>query len=242
MERGLTSGWEAPGRDQVEVGEELLVEADDALLFVLPDVEAHDRERHAGAGGGVDVLDAGDLPEQLLHGLGDALFHFVRGGAGHLHEDVDHGDDDLGLFLARQLPHGEGSDEQGRDDQQRRELGGDPGVGEAPGGTQVAGFAHWRTSTRAPSCRRGGHGRHDFLAGAEAGEDFDGVAAAASGGDQAGARDAVFDHQDGLQLAALGEGGERDGQRPLRAASGKTARPNMPERNCGAAGRSILTM
>ena len=129
-------------RDEVEIGGQLLIEADDALLFVLPHVETHDGQGHAGAGSGVDVLDAGDLPQQFLHRLGDALFHFVGRCAGHLHEDVDHGHDDLRLFLARQFPDGEAADQQRAGDDQRSQLGRDPRVGEAPGGTETAGGAH----------------------------------------------------------------------------------------------------
>ena len=54
----------------------------------------------------------GNLPQQLLHRLGDALFHFTRRCARHLHEDVHHRHDDLRLFLARQLPHREGAQQQ----------------------------------------------------------------------------------------------------------------------------------
>ena len=42
--------------------------------------------------------------------------------AGHPHEDVAHRNDDLRLFLARELPDGEGAEEHRRDEQQWREL------------------------------------------------------------------------------------------------------------------------
>ncbi len=32
-------------------------------------------------------------------GRGDPLFHLLGAGAGHLHENIDHGHDDLGFFL-----------------------------------------------------------------------------------------------------------------------------------------------
>ena len=53
-------------------------------------------------------------------------------------EDVDHRHDDLRLFFARQLPHREGAEQQRAGDHQRRQLGGDPGVGESPRRTETA--------------------------------------------------------------------------------------------------------
>ncbi len=41
----LHQGLRSARRDQVEIGEQLLVQSDDALLFVLSHVEAHDRQR-----------------------------------------------------------------------------------------------------------------------------------------------------------------------------------------------------
>ena len=127
-------------------------------------------------------------------------------------------------------------------DDQRRQLGGDPRVGEASGGTKVARLAHCRTSTRAPSCRPAGTGSTTFSPGAQAGEHLDRVAGAPSRGDQPGVRRAVFHDEDRLQLAALGQRGRAGWRPPFATPSGKMARPNMPERNCGAAGRSIFTM
>jgi len=49
-------------RDPVEVGEHLVVRADDGLLFVGADVEPGDCHAHPGARGRVDVLHARDLP------------------------------------------------------------------------------------------------------------------------------------------------------------------------------------
>jgi len=94
-------------RDEVEIGVHLLVELDDAVFLVLADVEADDGHGHPRAGCGVDVLDARDLPDQLLHGLGDPLLDFLGAGAGHGHEDIEHGHLDLRLLLAGEAPHGE---------------------------------------------------------------------------------------------------------------------------------------
>jgi hypothetical protein len=119
------------GGNQVEVREHLLVQVDDALLFVLSHFESHDGEGTAGARGGVDVLDPRYLPEQLLHRLGDAFFHLAGGGAGHADEDIDHGDLDLRFLLARELPDGKSAQSERGGDDQRRQLGIDPQAGEA---------------------------------------------------------------------------------------------------------------
>ena len=119
----LHQGLGRARRNQVEVGLHFLVEADDALFFVLPHVEAHDGQGTARARGGVDVFHAGNLPQQLLHGLGDALLHLVGRSAGHLDHDVDHGHDDLRLLLARELPNREGPHQQRGGNQKRRQFG-----------------------------------------------------------------------------------------------------------------------
>ncbi len=87
--------------DAVEVGLQLLVEADDGLLEVRAHVEAGDEQTLPGGGGGVDVFHPGQFVEQLLHGHGQPLLDFLRGGAGHGDDDVDHRHLDLRLLLAR---------------------------------------------------------------------------------------------------------------------------------------------
>ena len=89
-------------RDAVEVRLQLLVELHQAALHVLAHLEAHDDQALAGARGGVDVFDAGDFPEQLLHRPGGALLDFLGAEAGHGHQHVDHRHLDLRLLLARQ--------------------------------------------------------------------------------------------------------------------------------------------
>ena len=71
---------------------------------------------------GVDVLHPFDLPEELRHGLCHALVDLVGGGAGVGDEDVDHGNDDLGLFLAGGDDDGKDAEHDGGDDDERREL------------------------------------------------------------------------------------------------------------------------
>ncbi len=167
----------------------------------------------------------------------------LRRSAGHLHEDVDHRHDDLRLFLARQLPHREGAEQQrAADDQQRRQLGGDPRVGEPPGGTEAA----WRRSLpdlHAGAVRQaGGHRADHLLALAQSGEHFHGVGCALAGGDQARARHAVFDHEDRLQLPALDHAPRRERPAPCARPAGTTRGRTCRSADCGSAGRSIFTM
>lgn len=146
------------GRNQVEVGEHLLIQADDAGLFVLSHLKTDDRQRLSRAGSGVDVFDAGNFMQQFLHRLGDAFFHFPRRRAGHGDENIDHRHFDLRLFLARKLPHRKHARCERCQDDQRRQLGGDESVRDISRRTELAFRAHGRISSRAPSSRFAGAG------------------------------------------------------------------------------------
>ena len=89
---------------------------------------------------------------------------------------------------------------------------------------------HCRTSTRAPSARPAGTGQTTFSPSLKPGEHFDASCARSPGGDQARARDAVFDHEHRLQLAALDHRRRRNRRAPGARPAGNRARPNMPER------------
>ena len=139
-----------------------------------------------GARGGVEVLDARDLPEQLLHRPGDALLDLRRRCAGQLDEDVDHRHDDLRLFLARQREHRQHAEGDRRDDDQRRQLRVDEGGGQPAGHARArcssrrlpAGCAATPATRSARPSRQPGLRRIDHaLAVGEAGDDFDDVAA-----------------------------------------------------------------
>ena len=132
----------------VHVGHELGLEPHNRLLFVLPHVKAHHRHGHARHAGGVDVLHAGNFPQQLLHGTGHPLLHFRGVGAGHLNEDVDHGDDNLGFFLPGKGNHGGHSQKHRGDNDQRGQLGVDEIIGDFSGRTVC--FAHFSGSTADP--------------------------------------------------------------------------------------------
>ena len=68
------------------------------------------------------VFDAGDLPQQLFHRIGNALLYFFRTETRRLHKDVDHRHDDLRLLLARRLQQGKAAQQQRSNNQQRRQL------------------------------------------------------------------------------------------------------------------------
>ena len=96
-QRRTGSGW-----DQVKIGEHLLIQTDDGFFFILADIEADDGQRIAWRRSRVDVFDPRNLPQELLHRFRHPLFHFLGRGSGHLDKDVDHGYDDLRLFLPGQ--------------------------------------------------------------------------------------------------------------------------------------------
>ena len=125
------------GGHQVDIGMQLLIQPHDAFLFVLTHLEPDDRERHAGRRGRIDVLHAGDLPQEFLHRLGDALFHFACRRAGHRHEHVDHRHDDLRFLFARQADDREQAEDERRADKQRRQFGIDERLGDLPGDPEI---------------------------------------------------------------------------------------------------------
>ena len=108
--------------DTVKIGLQLLVEPYERGLDVRAHREAHDHHRGAGTGGGVEIFDAGDFPEQFFHRPRDAVFHFPRSGSGHADEHIDHRDLDLRLFLPRQHQHSEEAEQHRREDGDGREL------------------------------------------------------------------------------------------------------------------------
>ncbi len=110
------------GREAVEVGLEALVEADEGGLDLGADLVADDDGAEAGAGGGVEVVDAGDFPEEFFEGAGEAVFDLGGRGAGEGAEDVDHRDVDLRLLLAGEHQDRKRTEQNRREDDDRREL------------------------------------------------------------------------------------------------------------------------
>ena len=134
---GLHHRWRHAWRQCARVRGELLIQPDERLLFVLSDEESDDDHGATAAGGGVDVLDTGYLPQQLLDRPGDTLFDFGRRRAWHPDEHVDHRHDDLRLFFARQGDHRPHPEQQRGEHQQGGELRVREGLRQAAGRTEA---------------------------------------------------------------------------------------------------------
>ena len=129
----------------------------------------------------------------------------------------------------------------GRADDQRRQLGVDPGVGEASRRARVVG-PRSRPDLHARAVRqaRQAPATITFSPALSPESTSTAVARAPARSDQPRLRHAVLDHKDRLQLAALRQRAPPGPPVTLRAPSGKTARPNMPGAQFAAppAGRS----
>ena len=99
-----------------------LVDLDEARLVRLVDLEADGDHPQPGAGHGVDVLDAGDAPQDPLHGGDDPALDLGRLGARPRHHDVHHRHADLRLLLAGSGEEGERPEAEGGRDDERGEL------------------------------------------------------------------------------------------------------------------------
>ncbi len=128
-----------PRRQPVLVGEHLVVQAHQCRGAVLADLELDGDLRHVRARGGVDIVDALDLREHLLGRRGDQLRHLLRARPGERDEHVGHGHVDLRLFLARGYQDREQPQQQAQQGQQRRDLGRQKGLGNAPGDPHALG-------------------------------------------------------------------------------------------------------
>ena len=106
-----------------------LVDLDQARLVRLADAEAHGDQRQPGPRRRVDVLDAGDAPQRARSGPRSGS-RPRRLGARPGHHHVDHRHADLRLLLARCGEQRERAEPERRDDQERRELAVEKGVGE----------------------------------------------------------------------------------------------------------------
>ncbi len=125
-------------RQFVEYRLELGVDPDRRLVGVGTDQESHHDEPTRRIRDRVDVLHVLDFVEQLFERRDDPDFDFLRGGAGKTDHDVDHGDLDLGLLLRRRHDHREDTEEEGCDDDQRRQLGVEKCPPDAAGDTELA--------------------------------------------------------------------------------------------------------
>ncbi len=107
---GLDERLRDSRRHAVEVRVELAVDLDQRVFLRRADQKAHDDQALPGSRSRVHILDARDLVHQVLDGQRDALFHLGRRRARHRGRDVQHGNQDLRLLLARNDRNGECSD------------------------------------------------------------------------------------------------------------------------------------
>ena len=159
---------------------QLLVEPHQRVFFVFADQEADDHHRLTRARRRIEILDARNLPEQLLERARQPLLDFHSTRARHRQEHIDHRHDDLRLFLARQSQHGEDAQQHGSHHEQRRQLRMDEGRGHPSG--EASFDNHGRspvTRTSAPSTSDAGGFTITALAGLNAGEHLDRITASA---------------------------------------------------------------
>jgi len=119
---GLDDPAADPGRDEVDVRVDLVVELDEGALAVLADEEPDGHDGVIAARDGIDVLDPVDLPEELLERGRNQLLDFGRTRARELHENVRHGHGDLRILFPRRGDQCERAQAERDDGQQDREV------------------------------------------------------------------------------------------------------------------------
>ena len=95
--------------------------AKDGVLGLGSDQEARGDHDAVVFGLAVDVLHAIDALDDGLERLGNQLDRIRAAQSVRVDADVDHGNADLGLFLARNDDHRDHADDQRRQQEQRRQ-------------------------------------------------------------------------------------------------------------------------
>ena len=130
-------------RDAVDVGADLLVDAQDGVVGVGADEEARRHHDAIVVRLAVDVLDAVDALDDVLERLGHQFDRVRRLEAVGVDQDVDHRHADLRLFLARNGEKRDQADGERRQQEQRRQRRADGRLREPPRQSEL----HGRTST-----------------------------------------------------------------------------------------------
>src|SRR5689334_16086539 len=168
----------------------------------------------------------------------------MRGGARHLDEYVDHGDNDLRLLFARELNHCEDAQKNRGHYEKRCEFGTDEGGGEPPGGVQARSVIHLVASwiaTRPPSASSGG-GVTMILSPAVRPERTSHWSSRASPSETMRSRAVSPSTTYTARIwprSTTADGGTSNAARLPMA---KPARPNIPDRRPSSGGRSIFTV
>ena len=109
------------GRPPVLVRIDGVVEAHDGVITVNSDFVLDGQDRQAGTRDGIDVFDAGNLPQYLFHRRRHEILDLFRACAREGNQNIRERHVDLRLFLARRHEHGEDPHQKRRQCQQRRE-------------------------------------------------------------------------------------------------------------------------
>ena len=130
-------------RDAVDIGIDLLVDADRRILGVRSHEKARGHHHPIVLRLRIDVLDPVHALDDRLQRLGHQLDRFGGGEAGGLDHDVDHRHLDLRLFLARDADRRNQPDEDRRHQEQGRERRLDGRPGQLAGNAEIHCAAAW---------------------------------------------------------------------------------------------------
>ena len=135
--------WDAR-RYLVGVGPDFFVDADNGGIGIDADLEARRDHEVVVINKGVDMIHVGDAFDDGFERLGGQFDRVGGMDARRLDHDVDHGDADLRLFLARNGRHGQKPHRQSGDQKERGEGG-----FEAKGG-EISGYAEFHRAAPGP--------------------------------------------------------------------------------------------
>ena len=121
MPRPTIRGSGNADRDAVEIGADLLVNAKDRVVGLGADQKARGHHHPIVFGLAVDVLDPVDALDDGFQRLGDEFDRVGPAQSVGVDADVDHGNADLRLFLARDDDDGDQADDQRGEQKQRRQ-------------------------------------------------------------------------------------------------------------------------
>ena len=133
-------------RDAVEIGADLLMNAKDRVVGFGADQEARGHHYAVVFGLAVDVLDAVDALDDGFERLGDEFDCVGPAQSVGVDADIDHGNADLRLFLARDHDDGDQADDQRSEQEQRRQRRTDRRLGQPPGQSEIHGRTSWSPS------------------------------------------------------------------------------------------------
>ena len=102
------------------VGIEHVVKTNQRFRAGHPHLELNGQYGQSRPGHGVGVLDACNLTQHLLGGLGHHVLHVGTAGSRKRNQHIGHGDVDLRLFFPRRHHDGKKPQQQGHQGQQRR--------------------------------------------------------------------------------------------------------------------------